>query len=109
MELSKVGAGGEGWVRKGEGGVWRRMLVGVGSSSSRDLLSEGGDDFDIAQRERCAGLLVTPVGGRLLESNKKCHTHGTSSTTSVQRGRYPCSEEPLVSEGDGKHRLQLTS
>ena len=37
----------------------------------------------ISPKEEDASLLVW--GERLLESNKKCHTHGTSSTTSVQQ------------------------
>jgi hypothetical protein len=72
--------------------------VGVGPPSPRDILGEGGDDFDIA-----------PGRGRLLESNKKCYTHSTSSTTRVQRGRYPRGGEPLVSEGAGEHGLRLAS
>ena len=31
-------------------------MVGVGSPSSREFLGEGGDDFVIAQRGRCADL-----------------------------------------------------
>jgi hypothetical protein len=35
------------------------VMVGVGSSSSRESLGEGSDDFDIPQKGRCASLLVT--------------------------------------------------